>query len=313
VGKNEEIPNEQLQGDLFSPAAVVKSLRGYRVTTRTTSRRHALFCSAASYGAYQEEATGWNEAVFQELGFKVTHADEARTDTQIVFLESAEALAVAFRGTKGLADAFTDANLRFFKTGKLNVHNGFWKALDSVWGGATDLGKKLSSASARGKNIVFTSHSLGAALAFLASCRAEEVGIRAYAVMTFGQPHAGAEDFITRFPHTLSVATRFVNARDIVTLIPYDALLKTARWSRKGNKGKRSVYLKYYPDAGRLFYFGVDGEHIPSPSPRFLRKERRRTYTRNIVKFLKPTLYAHAMTLYHGRVQANGDAIDDHL
>ena len=160
---------------------------------------------------------------------------------------------------------------------------------------------------------MFTGHSLGGALAFLASCRAEEERVQARTVMTFGQPHAGAEDFITRFPHTLSIATRFVNARDIVTLIPHDALLKTKRWSSKGRKGKRSVYLEYYPDAGRLFYFGLDGNHIPSPSPRFLRKERRRTYTKNIVKFLKPTLKAHAMTLYYRRVKENGRAIDAHL
>ena len=304
---------DDVKGTPETAARIGRDLRDFRLTTRVTKRRLALFCAAASQAAY--EGNDWNQQVFGKLNLRITNLEEKTSDTQLYLLDSDEALVITFRGTKGWKDVFTDANTRFFKRKKENVHRGFWKALDSVWDGKLGLAGHLKSASRSGKQIILTGHSLGAALAFLASCRAEAEGICVQRVITFGQPQAGAEDFIRRFPHTLDVSTRFVHAGDIVTLLPSRALIEQSKWGRS-HKSKRSSgrkWLDYHHDAGQLFYIGQDGNHKTLLSPRQIKEARWKTLGDNVVQLLKPTLKAHAMSRYYERVKQNAQAIDTFL
>ncbi|WP_166173690.1 lipase family protein [Rubrobacter tropicus] len=95
------------------------------------------------------------------------------------------------------------------------VHRGFSEALDEVWGDeAGGLEGHLDGLCGEGsKEVWFTGHSLGGALATLAAGRYE----RAPEVYTFGAPRVGDEEYV----ESLDVPVyRFVNGRDAVSKLP---------------------------------------------------------------------------------------------
>lgn len=135
------------------------------------------------------------------------------TDTQAfaVTLPTGQAL-VVFRGTEPQAasDLGSDlaATLEPWGEGAARVHHGFAKALASV---TSELAAWLGSRS--GDQVVFTGHSLGAALATLAASRWQ-----AGQLITFGSPRVGNSAFVD----TLAGARieRYVDCCDIVTHLP---------------------------------------------------------------------------------------------
>jgi len=304
------ISNSALAGSQLTADKVKRDLHRFRATPRTRASRFALFCAAASKGAYEDASAGWNETVFPSLGYDLSYEDDRATDTQFTLLESDEILCVAFRGTKGFADIFRDINKRFFKKGKLNVHAGFWKALSSIWAPPTNLQTTLQQAADQHKPVILTGHSLGAALAFLTSCQAEQVGINVRRVLTFGQPQAGAADFIARHPHSTAITTRFVNARDLVTLVPHKAILKLGS---PGPRGRRPVWLRYEHHVGQLFYIQMDGQHVPNLNRRRLARKYIFSAFSNAARLFSPTLTFHQMDRYYKHVKTNAAAIDAHI
>lgn len=91
-------------------------------------------------------------------------------DTQGFIASNQTSVVVAFRGTYSFTDFVTDS--MFFlkpieKDGKIRAHTGFVNALDAVY---AEVEKKLQGFIGK-KDLYFTGHSLGGALATLASYR----------------------------------------------------------------------------------------------------------------------------------------------
>src|SRR5262249_28042845 len=96
-------------------------------------------------------------------------------------------------------------------TGK--VHEGFRDALDVVW---PDLEARLAKISP-GRQVWFSGHSLGAALATLAADRY----VNTRGVCTFGSPRVGDPAFAKAFDTRLAGRSlRFVNDNDVVPHVP---------------------------------------------------------------------------------------------
>lgn len=135
----------------------------------------------------------------------------SKKSTQAFVAINGTDIMVAFRGTEldRLSDVIVDA--RFWQTksqttGK--IHQGFKEALDEVW---DQLYEYVASIRAD-RNLWYTGHSLGAALAILAASR-----LPGTAVYAFGSPRVGNKKFIK------SISTpvyRIAKSRDIVTRIP---------------------------------------------------------------------------------------------
>jgi triacylglycerol lipase len=123
---------------------------------------------------------------------------------------------VSFRGTQNVGNCLTDAETalvsRFPYMGR--VHSGFAEAVDAVW---PQIVRLLGQPSHR-RPLWVTGHSLGGAMATLASARLAGVGYSVRAVYTYGSPRPGDQVFHRsyRLPNY-----RFVHDDDIVPHLPF--------------------------------------------------------------------------------------------
>ena len=153
-------------------------------------------------------------AVLRRAGFtQWRFFDVASSNTQCLVAANETALLVVFRGTElgSLRDLLTDANVVWEReAGAGRVHQGFKRALDSIW---PALREHLLSV-AQGRAVWLGGHSLGGALATLAARR---LGADATGLVTFGSPRVGDSDFARQFD---CPAWRVVNNNDIVARVP---------------------------------------------------------------------------------------------
>lgn len=125
-----------------------------------------------------------------------------------------EEFVLCFRGTEPSEIGDILADLNAIPKGAMThglVHSGFMGELDKVWDDILELQKEHE-----GKDFYITGHSLGAAMATIATSRFEEF-TQVKGLYTFGSPRAGTRKFIKNIvtPHH-----RFVNNNDIVTSVP---------------------------------------------------------------------------------------------
>lgn len=179
-----------------------------------------LAYAEADFAAAQFAKAGLHLSGSQPLSGPSTQCYVAHNDDFII---------VAFRGTQVfkpgagqdvfetlqhvVSDIYADVKFKLVDSGRAGlIHRGFRDALDEI---SADLFRLLDELRAENSNrtIWFTGHSLGAALATLAS-----LGYgTAKGLYTFGSPLVGDKKFAAHF----DVDTfRFVNGKDIVTRVP---------------------------------------------------------------------------------------------
>lgn len=142
--------------------------------------------------------------------------NSTETDTQAFLAKNDKFAVLAFRGTEPtkLQDILTDlkASKRF------EAHGGFTHAFNSI---ALDLIKSLDTLNRL--PLYITGHSLGAALATVATYRLEhdyhELAETIAACYTFGSPRVGSRTYDFRAP-----IYRIVNTTDVVTAVPLLAM-----------------------------------------------------------------------------------------
>jgi len=167
--------------------------------------------------------------------------------------------ALVFRGTLGIKDVMTDLEcLPTLPEGGGYVHNGFKRALDAVWDdGIKPALTKLDFP------LLFTGHSLGAALATLAAARCIQdpdlKNSRLVALYTFGSPRVGDKDLGTALQGLFHC--RLVNDKDIITTVPPVMLVGgIARFQHVGQMHRLE------PD-GHLHIFPPDVDIVETRSP----------------------------------------------
>ena len=165
-----------------------------------------------------------------------------RNETQGFMAGNEQLIVIAFRGTEPtkIRDWLTD--LKFIQgagPAGISVHQGFYQGLKSVW---SDVLTKLGEFRQNGQGILLTGHSLGAALATLATTQLKvDRDITANSLYTFGSPRVGGGDFQKYFEkHFPDRAFRFVNNNDAVTRFP--------------------PTINLYKHVGEFLYFDTDGK-----------------------------------------------------
>lgn len=222
------------------------------------SDRMAWILSSMSHLAYDsfEDDEKARELLIAKLeggGFRLIETFNSKeTDTQAFLAANDEYAVLAFRGTEVTKrqDVKTDVLANQILVLEGRVHSGFRKAYESV-------AKDIENSIMRLEEIplYITGHSLGAALATVATQRLEhrpKFRNRIAACYTFGSPRVGNSHYDRDFK---SPIYRMVNATDIVTVIPSLAMgyihIGDVRFlGRVDGDFRRGIPLLY-----RLFFF----------------------------------------------------------
>jgi triacylglycerol lipase len=91
------------------------------------------------------------------------------------------------------------------------VHNGFQEEVNKIWEAILEQLEPHAD-----KDLYITGHSLGGAMATIATSR---LGDRVKCLYTFGSPRAGTRSFVNSFSHIPHY--RFVNNNDVVPKVPF--------------------------------------------------------------------------------------------
>lgn len=186
-------------------------------TGRPTSE--AALCAELArlvYAPFEHESTA-NTAIAAALGQiafpELTYFSSASTQAILAHDPAGGLSVLVFRGTElDARDWVTDLDTLFTPwSNGARVHRGFAQALDLVW---TPIEAALVNRSGR---LLFTGHSLGAALATLAASRH-----RPDALYTYGSPRVG--DIAFGRSVTGLIHHRFVHCCDIVPRVPPEIL-----------------------------------------------------------------------------------------
>jgi len=214
-------------------------------------------------------------------GFKwVNGFSSTETGTQaFLVVKDDNAYAVlAFRGTeKNWRDIQTDILARRIKTPKGKIHVGFKSAFASI---EKDIKKSLARVA--GLPLYITGHSLGGALATVATQSLEwdsRFRDQIAACYTFGSPRVGNDEYDTSIK---SMFYRVVNTTDIVTIVPLLLMgfvhVGDVRFLLR-NKGE---FKRGIPFSRRLYFFLGAG----------------------ILKLFRPWVEDHAIMEYRNKLEA---------
>lgn len=177
--------------------------------------------SRIAYIQFEKDLTPFDEALDQ--GGFVRIATFNKNGTQAFLAKRHDMAVLVFRGTEGVAeDILTDIKCRFVKTKMGHMHTGFHAAYEAV---REDIRFEMDQI--RTLPIYITGHSLGAALATIATWDLERDNLAA--CYTFGSPRVGDKnlDFKIKSP-----VYRVVHAADIVTSVP----LMTMKYQHVGDQ-----------------------------------------------------------------------------
>jgi len=181
------------------------------------SADNAHFLAWASELAYSTNKASTRKAL-RTVGFRKCRTLDGR-GTQLFVAANAESIVVAFRGTETrIEDWMTDAKVTLTGGPLGMVHEGFAIALGDVW---PELAQSLDDYQDGGQGIWITGHSLGAALATLATAKLLERARPVRALYTYGSPRCGDGSFARSFDALFRGQTyRFVHDKDVVTRVP---------------------------------------------------------------------------------------------
>ena len=177
---------------------------------------NALGCALASFLSYEDSAVG--KQTVNEWGFDKFEDFVCRQHYGIAFGND-EMILIAFRGTNERADWLANLNILFRRSPMGWVHRGFMKGAELFW---PRLPQKISEFRDRNQSIWVTGHSLGGALAVLATAKLlADDNLDIAGLYTFGQPPVGARGFCSNFENRLENRYfRFVNHTDAVSDVP---------------------------------------------------------------------------------------------
>ncbi len=169
----------------------------------------AAWCAEFSRLAYTDFSTMLIPGL-GTVGFDLLADPFDRDGTQAFLARGPNFAVLTFRGSDDFAAWQT--NLDVIPApwrGGGKTHRGFAEALDLVWA-------DVAAAVAQTRDpLLFTGHSLGAALATLAASLVPEA-----ALYTFGSPRVGDSAFRAAMADRPGSAERYVNHRDVVCRIP---------------------------------------------------------------------------------------------
>lgn len=180
--------------------------------------KSALFAKMSNYCYNKPEfmRVSFEEYDVKYYGYKGSDAYVLEDDVDMI---------VVCRGTEVKQFADIKADLSISKTSVMEgkLHIGFNHYVDKIW---TPILSRGVDAKKNNKNVWFTGHSLGAAMATIMAYRFAKYDMipMPAGLFTYGSPRVGDRKFINFFNTLPFEHHRWVNDGDIVTKIPFAPL-----------------------------------------------------------------------------------------
>jgi len=179
---------------------------------------------------------------------------------------------VVFQGTHSLQGAMTDLQAIITSASSDAIpggmHKGFRDAYESV---SSQLSEALNEGKETQTPTYFVGHSLGGALAVIASAEQQKAGVSVAGVVTLGQPRVGNQEFAAAFEKTMqNKYNRYVYGNDPVPHLPPT---KSTGGQLTSSLAGASGLLGVVNAGAGLLASGADFKHATKPqtlgSPRF--------------------------------------------
>lgn len=208
------------------------------------------------YDRFEEEDGKAKELLIAKLnggGFEwIDGFIDPGTDTQAFLVQAREYAVLAFRGTEVTKreDVKTDIRATMHSIIEGRVHTGFIQAYKSI-----EKQIEASVEKVKGLPLYITGHSLGAALATVATQYLERnhmIRDQIAACYTYGSPRVGNSEFDREFR---SAIYRVVNTADIVTIIPLLAMGYIHIGDVRFLERKEGLYRRGVPLFQRVLFF----------------------------------------------------------
>jgi len=206
----------------------ISASRGAAWSTSTATEAVGLAWSAycplsevSSWDCYWCEQTGTPQLTSVQTAYSKSWDNFAYGGID----SGAKTIYIVFRGTavRSVKDILEDADLIQTKPWKnlpkVKVHSGFWRAYGTLAAQVKSIISELKSSCTDCK-LVLVGHSLGGAMATLASVDLSKSGLKVNQLITLGSPRVGNGDFATYFAGRRIPHVRWVNKGDLVPHVP---------------------------------------------------------------------------------------------
>ncbi len=193
--------------------------------------RTAYSLAHAAYAAYRSDPSeypGFDRFGFETVVPFASDSGKNKEATRGFLAARDDAVVLAFRGTDDVEDWIINLNFLQIKDDGAMIHQGFALALASIWDQAADPLRKMIAQKSR--KIWITGHSLGGALATLATRRVQNMKLGPVETHTFGQPKVGDEILKQQI---VSPFYRFAYQSDPVPFAPF-SVPKAMRYVHAG-------------------------------------------------------------------------------
>jgi triacylglycerol lipase len=157
----------------------------------------------------------------------------SENSAQAITVEHRDYICISFRGTDEIADWLDNLNAFSMHTAFGNFHKGFLLSFYDVWDDAFGHYKKVrpTTATIEGKEVTvnrplfLTGHSLGGAIATIASAYMFDEALPFTSAYTFGSPRVMTRQTRRLFDHEANGRIfRFQNNNDLVSRVPFRTL-----------------------------------------------------------------------------------------
>lgn len=232
--------------------------------TQSFSLNDAWWLSNFSHLAYFEDKA--IEHHLHRVGFELSDIFSKNGSFAFIAISGASAV-LSFRGTAihERENIMNDIDLSLVPiSDNISVHKGFLRSLDQIW---PEIEVALNQLKKRKINIWYTGHSLGAAMATIATSR-----LKATATYGFGSPRVGNKSFCESVKN--QNIYNMVNCCDAVTILPPEIL--------------------GYKEAGETVFITSKSRLIFSPSNKQIIRER----TLGYIQFYRNLYWFHSDSVY---------------
>lgn len=253
---------------------------------KLNDKERSAFFAKLSLIAYEDPDTAVPQ--FGHYGFTTKYLNKDSADVYV--LTSKTDIIIVCRGTevKQLKDLKTDLQAwpkRSSHSTKGYLHFGFGKYVNKLW---TEISKIIIQSN--DKDIWFTGHSLGAAMASIMAifCQANPLLKDPIGLYTFGSPRVGTKSFIEQGKNIYH--ERWVNNIDVVTSVPFWAL--------------------GYRHFGKMMYLNHWGNYRPVTPMQHI-KDRWRGFSRGLKEKKANHFANHSMAAYLQNIERWRDDLEN--